>query len=174
MVKSNHDRGLETDMKSSSHRSSMSRRSRSHHRSSLNSRRRSSSLTRRSSLSRRMTRSHSSISHRKSLARRRGFDSHAFAVGRATGIRINGSHAAIHGAALHRSSSRRASFKGSSSTYRSRFSGRRMKIVNSDNKVATNVSTIGIIFVIIIGVMIIFFFVMMVIMMLNIFSIFKY
>ena len=123
-----------------------------------------------------MTRSHSSLSHRKSLARRRGFDSHAFAVGRATGVRINGSYAAIHGAALHRSSSRRTSFNGNSSNYRSRsgkFSGRRMKIVNSDNQVATNVSTIGIIFVIIIGVMIIFFLVMMVIMMLNIFSIFK-
>ncbi|MBO7424138.1 MAG: hypothetical protein J6U23_00535 [Clostridiales bacterium] len=110
------------------------------------------------------------------MARRRGFDSHAFAVGRATGVRINGSHAAAHGAALHRSSSRRSSFNRPSSTYGSRsrrFSGRRMKIVNSSDQVATGVSTIGIIFAIIIGIMTISFFVMIIIMMLGMSSVFS-
>ena len=46
-----------------------------------------------------------------------------------------------------------------------------MKIVDPENNINTGVSTIGIIFVIIIGVMIFSFFVMMLIMMLGIFSI---
>ena len=71
----------------SSHRSSMSHRSHhsSMHRSSLSSRRH-----------------HSSISH-SSMHKRHGIsNAHAFAVGKATGININGSGMGAHGAALHR------------------------------------------------------------------------
>lgn len=46
--------------------------------------------------------------HRSATSRRHGVsNAHAFAVGRATGVNINGSHMGAHGAALHRSAERR-------------------------------------------------------------------
>ena len=100
--------------RSSSHRSSMSHRSSSmHHRSSLSHR---SSSIHHSSLSHRTGSIHhgSSLSHRRSSLshsslRNRPFhkmgisNAHAFAVGKATGVNINGSALGAHGAALHRS-----------------------------------------------------------------------
>ena len=74
----------------------------------------------------------SSHSSRKSLAsrsRRRGIsNAHAFAVGKATGVRLNASHAAITGAALHSAKKHRENarkmFKSSSvhSSTKNRFS----------------------------------------------------
>lgn len=65
------------------------------HRSSLNHR---SSLSHRSSL-----RNKPGLSARKTTFKRHGIsNAHAFSVGRATGININGSAMGAHGAALHR------------------------------------------------------------------------
>lgn len=59
-----------------------------------------------SSAHRRATSLHSSRRH--SSHHRHGIsNSHAFAVGRATGVNINGSGMGAHGAALHRSAKRR-------------------------------------------------------------------
>ena len=100
---------------SRSHHSSMSR-----HRSSLSSRHHSSigsmhrsSLSRmhHSSLSRRST---GTMNIRKSPFKHHGIsDAHAFAVGKSTGININGSAMGAHGAALHRSKIRRNSMNNS-------------------------------------------------------------
>ena len=82
-----------------------------------------------------MSRHRSSMSHRSSLSRHRhtigtshsrmrkhGISNiHAFAVGRATGVNINGSAMGAHGAFLHRSLRRRKSMD-SSSSHRSNFS----------------------------------------------------
>ena len=67
------------------------------------------------------------MSSRKSLAsRRRGFsNAHAFAVGKATGVRINDSHAANVGAALHSSKKHRENARRmsrSSNTSKHKFS----------------------------------------------------
>ena len=53
--------------------------------------------------------------HRSATSRRHGIsNAHAFAVGRATGVNINGSHMGAHGAALHRSAERRKDRRHSS------------------------------------------------------------
>ena len=122
-------RSSHSSHRSSSHRSSFSRSHHSSsHRSSISSRRSSFSHSHHSSMSNRngfggirhnsMHRSsignmhHSSLSRRTSMgtmmSNRSAFkhhgisDAHAFAVGKATGVNINGSHMGAHGAALHR------------------------------------------------------------------------
>ena len=99
-----------------SHSSSHSRRSMSSHRSSMSSHRSSMSSRRSSMHSHSLGRS-SSFGHRSSLASRRHSSSlhshmrshngisnaHAFAVGKATGVNINGSAMGAHGVALHHS-----------------------------------------------------------------------
>ena len=96
----------------SSHRSSM-------HRSSMSSRRHSSLH---SSLHRSMNRSHHSSLSSHSMHKRHGIsNAHAFAVGKATGVNINGSSMGAHGAALHRMSEMRKSRFNKSSNHSSTF-----------------------------------------------------
>ena len=134
----------------SSHRSSMSHRSSSmHHRSSLS--HRSSSMRHRISLSHRTGSIHhgSILSHRKSgisrsSLRNRPFhkmgisNAHAYSVGKATGININGSALGAHGAALHRFERMRNLSKNSNLHVRhtrpSTFHRRRTTTTNRNNK----------------------------------------
>ena len=108
----------------SSHRSSMSR---SHH---------SMSHSRsHSSLHRSMSRNHhGGISH-SSMNKRHGIsNAHAFAVGKATGININGSAMGAHGAALHRMKEmreRNSIHRSSSSNFNRRSSFSRRKSFNN-------------------------------------------
>lgn len=175
-------------MRSGSHRSTMSRKSsigsRSHHRSSMSSRMHRSSLSgRRSSLHRSsFSKNSSTMSHRARA--KRAFDSHAFSVGRATGVRINGSHEASHGAALHSASTHKFTRPGSMRKPHGtgRFSGsrRRMKVVSVADSAINNsldsadvvkgLSAFGIIFVVMAVMMFLFFAGMMILMFSSIFT----
>ena len=63
---------------------------------------RSSHRSHRSSLSRRSSLSHRTTMHKSSFKKHGISNAHAFAVGKSTGININGSALGAHGAALHR------------------------------------------------------------------------
>ena len=133
---------------SHSHRSSITNRNgfggirhNSMHRSSLGSSisgRRHSSLgsMHRSSLSR-MASMGTMMSRRSSFRHNGISDAHAFAVGKATGVNINGSARGAHGAALHRSRARRnaryTSRAGFKST-QSNMSKRRIKFSRNSNR----------------------------------------
>lgn len=129
---------------SHSHHSSMSKRNgfggirhNSMHRSSLSGMHKSShSSMHRSSLSRRA--SMGKMISRKSSFKHNGIsDAHAFAVGKATGVNINGSARGAHGAALHRSRARRNARYTSSAGFKStqsNMSKRRIKFSRNSNR----------------------------------------
>lgn len=79
----------------------------------------------------------------KTMSRRSAFkhngisDAHAFSVGKATGININGSAMGAHGAALHRSRARRNERYTSSAGFKStqsNMSKRRIKFSRNSNR----------------------------------------
>ena len=129
---------------SHSHHSSMSNRNgfggirhNSMHRSSLSDMHKSSlSSMHRSSLSRRA--SMGKMMSRRSAFKHNGIsDAHAFSVGKATGININGSAMGAHGAAVHRSRARRNARYTSSAGFKStqsNMSKRRIKFSRNSNR----------------------------------------
>lgn len=86
------------------------------------------------------SRRHSSHHRRTSLSRRHGISNHhAFAVGRATGVNINGSHMGAHGAALHRSAKRRKDHRHSSLHSSHHFGNGTSNFTGNINYTGTNV-----------------------------------
>ena len=86
------------------------------------------------------SRRHSAHHRHTSSSRRHGIsNAHAFAVGRATGVNINGSHMGAHGAALHRSAERRKDRRHSSLHSSHHFKNGTSNFTGTTNYTGTNV-----------------------------------